>query len=81
MEIKDVKRRKAVKEVLKVIGVRADIDEIRKLEGKEERSGKMLLLKLEGEEQKRESMRRKREKYGRFDLEREKDEMEARRDS
>lgn len=55
--MKNGKRREAVEEVLKVIEVRANIEEIRKLEGEEGKGGEMLLLKLKSEEQKREIMK------------------------
>lgn len=39
---------------MKILGVRADMEEIRRLGGKEEKDGEMLLVILKGEEQKRE---------------------------
>lgn len=61
--MKDGKRREAVEEVLKVLGVRAEMEEIRKLGGEEGKGRKMLELKSKA--QKREIMRRKRELKGR----------------
>lgn len=63
VEVKEGKRREAVEEVFKVLGVRAEMEEIKKLGGVERRA--MLLVKLKGEEQKKEIMRRKRELKGR----------------
>lgn len=63
--MKDGKRREAVEEVLKVLGVRAEMEEIRKLGGEEGKGRKMLLIKLKNEAQKRKIMRRKRELKGR----------------
>lgn len=53
VEVKDGKRREVVEKVLKIIGVTADIEEIRKLGEEEGKSKEMLLLKLRDEEQKR----------------------------
>lgn len=61
MQAKEGKRKEAVEEVLKILRVREDMEEIRRLGGEEERGGEMLLVKLKREEQKREIMRRKRE--------------------
>lgn len=67
--MKEGKRRAAVEEVieevvekhlLKVIRIKADMEEIRKLGGKERKSEEML-VKLKNEDQKKEIMRRKRE--------------------
>lgn len=49
-------RRKAMEEILKVIGVKAEMEEIRKLGGEEEKSGKILLIKLKDKVQKREKL-------------------------
>lgn len=65
--VKDVKRKEAVEEVMKVLRVKADMEEIRRLGGEEGRGGEMLLVKLKGKEQKREIMRRKRELRGRIE--------------
>lgn len=56
--MKDGKRKEAVEEVMKVLGVRADMEEIRRLGGEEGRGGEMLLVKLKKEEreQKRERL-------------------------
>lgn len=62
--VKDVKRKEAVEEMMKVLRVKADMEEVRRL-GEERRGGEMLLVKLKGKEQKREIMRRKRELRGR----------------
>lgn len=51
--------RKEAEKVLKVIRVKTDMEEIRKLR-KEKKCGKMLLVKLKDEEQKREIMKTKR---------------------
>lgn len=51
--MKEGKRREAAEEVLKVVGVKADMEEIRKL-GREERKGREMLMKLKDEEQKKE---------------------------
>lgn len=53
VEVKEGKRREAAEEVLKVVGVKADMEEIRKLKG-EERKGREMLMKLKDEEQKKE---------------------------
>lgn len=45
--------------------VKADMEEIRKLGGEKGKCGEMLLVKLKGDEQKREIMRKKRELTGR----------------
>lgn len=65
MQVKEGKRKEAVEEVLKILGVREDMEEIRRLGGKEGRGREMLLVKLKRKEQKREIMRRKRELKGR----------------
>lgn len=88
VEVKDGKRREAVEEVLKVIRVKTDVKEIRKLGEVEGKGGEMLLLKIEGRRTKEKNYEKKervegqkREDYGRFDIKREKDKVETRRDS
>lgn len=58
VEVKEGKRKEAVEEILKARGVKVDMKEVRKL-GREEGKGGMLLVKLKGEKQKREIMRKK----------------------
>lgn len=53
VEVKDGKRKKAVEEILKVLKVKAEMEKIRRLGGEEGKNGEMLLVKLKGEEQKR----------------------------
>lgn len=61
VEVNDSKRREAVEKVLKVIGVRADMKEVKKLGKEEKKGGEILLVKLKGKKQKREIIRKKRE--------------------
>lgn len=49
VEIREGKRRKA-EEILKLLGVKAEIKEIRKIEEMIEKDGKMMLIKLGNEE-------------------------------
>lgn len=63
--MKEGKRRAVIEKVveehlLKVIGVKADMEKIRKL-GREEGKSEEMLVKLKNEDQKKEIMRRKRE--------------------
>lgn len=58
-------KKEAVEKVMKVLRVRADLEEIRRLGEEEGRGGEMLLMKLKGEEQKRKIMRRKTKLRGR----------------
>lgn len=59
-EVKKDKRREAAEKIIKIIGVKVEIKEIRRIgEGTEKGKGEMLLIKLENEKQKREIMRKK----------------------
>lgn len=49
MEVKESKRREAVEEVLKTLGVKEDMKEFKKLEGEKRKNGETLLVKLKGE--------------------------------
>lgn len=85
VEVKYGTRREAVEEVLKVIIVKVDIEEIRKLGGEKEKRN--VIVKLKSKEQKKGIMKTKRKLKGRKkrimeDLTwRKKDKMEARGDS
>lgn len=67
VEVKNGRRREAVEDLLNMIktGVKAEMEEVKKLGEEEGKKGEMLLVKFKGEEQKREIMRRKRELKGR----------------
>lgn len=66
IETKDGNRRGAVEELLKVIGVKMEVTEIRRIgEGTEKGRGEMLLVKLKNEEQKWEIMANKKNLKGR----------------
>lgn len=47
VEVKEGKRREAVKRVLDLIGARVDVGEIKRIERDEDREGEMILVKLE----------------------------------
>lgn len=59
-EVKEDKRRETAEKIIKIIEVKVEIKEIRRIsEETEKGKGEMLLIKLENEEQKREIMRKK----------------------
>lgn len=59
IEVKEGRRQEAVEEMLRVMGARVKVKEIRKL-GEKDKRGEIMLVKLENEEQRREVMLRKR---------------------
>lgn len=64
VEVKEGKRKEAVEEILKALGVKVDMKEVKKL-GEEGKGREMLLVKLKEEKQKREIMRKKKKLKGR----------------
>lgn len=72
LEEREGKRREAVEEVLRKIGVMIKVGEIKRISGDKEKGKKMVMVKLRNEEQKREVMRKKnglkgrKEKYWRI---------------
>lgn len=63
LEIKERKRREAVEEMLKMLGVEVEIKELRRIGGDEIKE--MVLMGTGSEEQKKEVLRRKRDLRGR----------------
>ncbi|XP_011864665.1 PREDICTED: uncharacterized protein LOC105560291 [Vollenhovia emeryi] len=65
VEVREGKRREAVEEVMKIIGAKAEIKEVRRIGERREEGREMLLVKLENEEQKWDIMEKKRNLRGR----------------
>lgn len=59
LEVREGKRREAVKEVLRKVGVDVEIEEIRRVGGGIKDRREMVLVKIAKEEQKKEAMRKK----------------------
>lgn len=53
VEMKEGKKREVLEDVLRVIGVKAEIEEIRKLEGQKAKDREMLMVKIKDEARKR----------------------------
>lgn len=64
MEVKEEKRR-VVEEILKTIGGNVKVKEIRRIAEDKEKERKMIMIRVESEEQKKEIMDRKRNLRGR----------------
>lgn len=59
LEVREGKRREAVKELLRKVGVDVEIEEIRRVGGGIKDRREMVLVKIAKEEQKKEVMRKK----------------------
>lgn len=59
IKVKEGKRREVVKEMMKDIGMKVKIEEIRRLKGNEEGETEMIWVRLESEEQRREILEKK----------------------
>jgi len=65
VEVREGKRREAVEEILKIVGVKVEIKEVRRVRGINEKEGEMVLVKLGSEEQKGEVIGKKKILKGR----------------
>lgn len=59
IKVKEGKRREVVEEMMKDIGMKVKIEEIRRLKGNEEGETEMIWVRLESEEQRREILEKK----------------------
>lgn len=57
--VKEGKRKEAVEGIMRDIGVKAEVEEIRKIKENAEKDTRIIWVKLENEEQKKEIMRKK----------------------
>lgn len=57
--VKEGKRKEAVEGIMKDIGVKVEVEEIKKIKENAEKNTRIIWVKLENEEQKKEIMRKK----------------------
>lgn len=67
VDVREGERRKAVEEILGVMGVKVEVEEIRKIGEDKGKRRKMLLVRLGNEEQKWEVMEKKKKLRGRME--------------
>lgn len=67
VDVREGERRKAVEEILGVVGVKVEVEEIRKIGEDKEKRREMLLVRLENEEQKWEVMEKMKKLRGRME--------------